>query len=178
MYKLLFSFLAITSSVAMAQEGPSEAIVGVHLASRHVPQQEGQNNANTGLYVRYNNFQIGGYRNTLKRDTIYAGYTLKAGQFDLMLALASGYNRKCSQEVTPISQGNIHKNYQGVTEKGGTMYLISEECSGYGKYKLAPIVTISYALPEVAGTIPRVSFVPGTGLSSSVVHLSVEWKVK
>lgn len=127
------------------------AIVGLHLASVHVPDRN-QNNVNPGVYVITQGGQIAGYyRNSFERDTFYVGQTVKAGPLDVGLVLASGYRNHCD----------------------GT------NCGGMSRYAINPVVAVSYALPvTLFNARPRVWVAPGFGKHSTVGHLSLEWSMQ
>jgi hypothetical protein len=122
--------------------------IGLHLYSHHFPERDYQINANSGIYLRAENWQAGIYRNTIDRTTLYAAYSKPAGPFDLMAGLATGYQIR-------------YRNH---------------EKSGFSRSYLAPMAGISYA-PQIKllGARPRVFFAPGFGGSSNVLHLSVEY---
>lgn len=123
-----------------------ELTVGLHLASHHFPERSYQNNTNPGIYVRTESGWTGGiYYNTLKRTSVYGGYTVEAGPFALTAGVVSGYQLK----------------------------------DGYGVSHayLTPFISPSVALPTVLGVTPRLAIIPGTGKTSNVLHLSVEWKL-
>lgn len=68
---------------------------GLHVQSLHIPARENDNNANYGLYIRTDSgLTAGGYRNTLRRNSIYLGQTFEYGQFSLTLGGITGYQQK------------------------------------------------------------------------------------
>lgn len=75
---------------------PAEAqTIGLHLASWH--SEPGYNNANPGLYLRTaGGWTAGGYRNSVRRNSTYAGWTggveLATGlRAELTLGAITGY---------------------------------------------------------------------------------------
>lgn len=73
----------------------ADTTVGLHVASHHWPDRDYQNNSNPGLYVRTpDGWTFGGYRNTLRRTSVYAGYTWESGPFALGAGLITGYQRR------------------------------------------------------------------------------------
>ena len=142
---LLLLALALTAH----QQASAEAVVGLHLVSAHIPNKSWTNNYNPGIYVKADNgLTVGVYYNTLSRVSVYAGYTLEAWPFALVLGATSGYKKHLSP--------------------GGGMRGTS---NGYLSLMLAPSVKLPV---EAWGVSPRLSFVPRIGSGSSVFHLSVE----
>jgi hypothetical protein len=88
----LASFLAIASVSLPASAGT----VGLHIASYH--DAPGFNNTNPGLYVKLDNgVVIGGYHNSLRRQSLYAGkhyslYESGAMELGLTVGLVGGYH--------------------------------------------------------------------------------------
>lgn len=83
--------VGLTCCAAKAEE----VTVGLHVASHHFPERSYQNNVNPGVYVRTADGWTGGiYYNTLRRTSIYAGYTWEAGPFALTAGMVSGYQLK------------------------------------------------------------------------------------
>lgn len=80
-------------------------VVGLHLVSVHSDSgkaaagSRGWNNANPGIYARWDNgFTLGGYRNSLFRDSYYAGWTFtdRADRFALTAGVVTGYDKVTS----------------------------------------------------------------------------------
>jgi hypothetical protein len=128
--------------------------VGLHIGSAHMPDNWWHENLNPGVYVRFDQWQAGVYRNTYRRTTAYLGYVQPLGPVDLMVGVASGYQRKCTAWV-----------YGG--ESG-----IS--CQGFSRGFIGPAAALSYQLPiDVLGARPRLWFMPSRG--TSAIHLSLEF---
>lgn len=74
---------------------------GAHIGSVHLPAKDGQNNENTGIYVRGDGWQAGTYRNTINRQTTYGGltYALGAG-VEVLGGLAHGYQDRDGRGFT------------------------------------------------------------------------------
>jgi hypothetical protein len=90
---LLFMVLLMVSPQSRADDKPS-FVVGLHIGSQHTNDPKGlANNLNPGLYGRLDNgFTAGFYKNSLHKDTAYAGWTTtEFWRFSLTLGLASGY---------------------------------------------------------------------------------------
>ena len=88
--------------------------IGFHIGSHHMPAKN-YNNANPGMYYRTDDgWTPGGYRNSLRKDSVYAGYTWKFGALDVTTAGVTGYFHK----VQPLLVPSISLfTYQGVTPR-------------------------------------------------------------
>jgi hypothetical protein len=65
--------------------------VGLHLASVHMPAQD-FNNFNPGIYYRNDaGWTAGGYYNSLRKVSVYAGYTWQYRALGLTVGGATGY---------------------------------------------------------------------------------------
>lgn len=156
----------------------ADTTVGVHLWSKHIPAHAYQNNDNMGLYARVDNVQVGVYKNTLNRYTAYAGYVQPIGPVDVMVGVASGYKTHCTTHSV-VEPEKLEKRLAGQERplQGAKTVSSWEECYGFSKHRLTPTMAVSYAAPEVLGATPRIWLLPGLGKGSSVVHLSMEWKL-
>lgn len=105
---LLAAALA-AASCAQAQTQTPTHTFGLHLGSHHMPAKK-YNNKNPGLYYRHaDGWTAGFYRNSLRRDSIYVGYTWKYGILDVTTAGVSGYFHKVQPLLVPsISLGTWH----------------------------------------------------------------------
>lgn len=90
----------LIGAVPLAAAGLAAAqTVGLHLGSVHVPKRD-YNNANPGAYVRFDNgFTLGGYYNSERRPSFYAGYTHSFDPVDVTVGAITGYERAA---VTPL----------------------------------------------------------------------------
>ena len=122
------------------------ATFGLHLGGMHFPSASYQNNINPGMYVRTDDgLTLGAYYNTLRRVSIYAGYTYEFGPFGLMGGVITGYKPKM---IDGVSYG------QGKT--------------------LTPIAALSLRLPQLYGFAPMLMLVPPFESSPAVFHLAFE----
>lgn len=122
------------------------ATVGVHIGSAHYPGASYQNNFNPGMYVRTDDgITVGAYYNTLRRTSVYAGYTLEYGPFGLLGGVVTGYTPK----------------------------IIDGLSYGQGK-ALTPMVALSLRLPKLGGFTPMVMLVPPFRASPAVLHIAFE----
>jgi len=80
--------------LALSQCAHAEPLtVGLHAVSYHAPEK-GQQNVNPGLYVRGDDWQIGMYRNSYRKPTIYAAYSWQLGDgYELFTGGATGYKK-------------------------------------------------------------------------------------
>ena len=122
------------------------ATFGVHIGSTHYPGGSYQNNFNPGVYVRTDDgITVGTYYNTLRRASVYAGYTYEYGPFGLLGGVVTGYQPK----------------------------LIDGVSYGQGK-ALTPMLALSLQLPTLGGFKPMVMLVPPFKSSPAVLHLAFE----
>lgn len=83
---------AILTSTAMHAD--TIEAVGVHIGSHHAPARDFRN-FNPGVYVRWSSgITMGGYYNSERRTSLYAGYTHQWGSFALTAGLITGYERR------------------------------------------------------------------------------------
>lgn len=80
-------------------------ILGVHLASHHLEQYDYQNNTNPGVYAECDGWTAGMYLNTLKKTSVYAGYTFKAGPLGLSVGGVTGYRKYYELVPCPPAEG-------------------------------------------------------------------------
>jgi hypothetical protein len=143
-------------------------VIGLHLFSTHVPNMESTNNVNPGLYARTaDGWQAGVYMNTLDRTSVYVAKAFSHGPFSLVLGAMSGYQEKTT-EVPAVGADGSCKT---------TGYAPCYQTQGHTRGAIGPMLALSYAAPEILGTTPRLSVMPGWGDTHTVIHLSVEWKL-
>ncbi len=152
------------ASCATAQAA-ERGTVGIHVVSAHAPSRDYQNNANFGAYyVASSGVTFGGYRNTLRRTSLYIGYTastnfgisaLPRDTFALTWGAITGYQRR--MESGP----------------GGV-----PESRGFARGAVAPMLAPSVRVPVSAAGAARVFFIPSVARSeSSVLHLALEMRL-
>jgi hypothetical protein len=135
-------------------------ILGAHLVSYHTAREPYYHNVNPGVYVECDGWTAGAYRNTLGRNSLYAGYTLHQGPFALSLGVASGYQKK----ITPWA---CRSGYISTEANPCTLGI------GTSNGKVIPMIAPSVLLGPA-----RLWYLPRVGSSSSAFHLSLqrEWK--
>ena len=159
----------------------SATTVGLDTFSHHFPSKDFQDNSNFGLYFKLDNgFTAGAYHNTLRRTSVYAGWTWNiAGPVDLTVGLISGYQKKVTGKEwidgiptnNPVVVGSAVYQYTTYDHS-----VISPTYTGYSSAALTPMAMPSVRLPEFKGIVTRLSFIPGVDHSASVLHLSFEKK--
>lgn len=81
--------------------------VGMHLASIHSKDNDRMNNDNLGAYVQSGHLVAGCYKNSIHRNSFYAGYVLEAGPFAITGGIISGYMRHNGQGHTRGALGPL-----------------------------------------------------------------------
>lgn len=112
--RLALLAVALAAAVPGAHAQTQTHTFGLHLVSYHAPEKT-YNNTNPGLYYRHpDGWTAGFYRNSLRRDSIYVGYTWKYGILDITTAGVSGYFHKVQPLLVPsVSLGT----WYGVTPR-------------------------------------------------------------
>jgi len=89
-FALLMAFAVPTWAAEAEADAPKDTL-GFHLFSQHFPSAD-YNNINPGIYYRLAEGPVAGiYRNSVRRASIYAGYTWQWGRFDLTTGAVTGY---------------------------------------------------------------------------------------
>jgi hypothetical protein len=137
--------------------------IGAHLGSVHLPERAEQNNRNFGAYAREGAWTFGAYRNTIRRNSLYAAHSWQLGDLSLGVGAVSGYQRKCVRTAVALPA------------LGSGWMRWDQSCTGASRGALAPMLLASYALPRSAIGTPRLTILPGIKGSANVLHLSLEW---
>ena len=93
MRRLLHTVVPAAAALVLCAIAPGARAdtVGIHLGSLHIPAKD-YNNSNPGLYVRLDSGWTGGlYRNSLRKNSVYAGYTWTHGAFSVTAGGVTGY---------------------------------------------------------------------------------------
>jgi hypothetical protein len=112
---LLVLLSAVCCASAWGADGDTpKDTLGFHLFSQHLPAAD-YNNINPGIYYRLAEGPVAGiYRNSVRRASIYAGYTWQYGRFDLTTGAVTGYTNSVQLLLVP-SMGLFTVN--GVTAR-------------------------------------------------------------
>ncbi len=98
MHLLRYALLLTALFVAVPAQADT---IGVHLVSKHIPAKK-FNNVNPGLYYQTDDgWTVGGYHNSLRRNSVYAGYTWKLGALDVTTGAVTGYQHKVQPMLVP-----------------------------------------------------------------------------
>ena len=110
---VLLSAVCCASAWGADADAPKDTL-GFHLFSQHLPAAD-YNNINPGIYYRLAEGPVAGlYRNSVRRASIYAGYTWQWGRFDLTTGAVTGYTNGVQLLLVP-SMGLFTVN--GVTAR-------------------------------------------------------------
>lgn len=77
-------------------------VLGLHLATAHV--RTDLQDFNPGAYLQCDHLQAGAYRNSIGRPTVYAGYVLQAGPWQVLAGAATGYGQALRPVLVPSVQ--------------------------------------------------------------------------
>ena len=138
----------------------AQGIVGIHITSMHLPERENINNINPGIYYRDpSGFVLGTYLNSVRRQSVYLGYTAEMGIWAVTIGAVTGYQKK--HDPNYCDKGKID--------------LPKAPCwSGYSSGAVTLMFAPSVRLPEIMGVTPRLTIIPSLGVNSSVLHISLE----
>ncbi|HMC15998.1 MAG TPA: hypothetical protein VKI18_10225 [Albitalea sp.] len=101
-------------ALAACAGAASAGTFGAHVGSLHFPQA-GFNNFNPGAYYRSDSgWTAGAYVNSLRRGTVYGGYTWEAGRFGLTGGAITGYGHGVLPLLVPSAALFTH---HGVTAR-------------------------------------------------------------
>ena len=89
------------AALALIAHNAHADTVGLHVVSEHVPQRT-FNNVNPGLYYRSDTgWTVGGYRNSLRRTSVYGGYSLGFGPLAVTAGAVTGYQDPVQPMLVP-----------------------------------------------------------------------------
>lgn len=116
--RCLFALMSVVSCTAWCADNtaaePKKDVIGFHLFSQHIPAAN-YNNLNPGIYYRLAEGPVAGiYRNSVRRTSVYAGYTWQYNRFDLTAGFATGYTRGAQPLLVPSM---ALFTYRGVTTR-------------------------------------------------------------
>jgi hypothetical protein len=112
-FPLLF-LVSSAAALALLATGARADTVGLHLASVHMPARH-FNNTNPGVYYRSDDgWTAGGYHNSLRRTSAYAGFTWQYGALGLTAGGVTGYHETVQPMLVPSLRLFAH---QGVSAR-------------------------------------------------------------
>lgn len=103
-------------SPAANAEGLKPDTFGVHVGSYHVEKvdpvtNKGWNNTNPGAYLRWDNVVVGTYYNSIRKQSVYAGYVYPlTDNIDVVVGAVTGYNGPgySAKAVMPMVVPSFH----------------------------------------------------------------------
>lgn len=97
--------------------------IGLHLNSYHTNTKENYNNDNPGVYFRYDNWIVGTYKNSIRKQTTYVAksFVSESCRYELVLGAAAGYRIP----VMPMLGVGINFDISEVSEKTKLKILIA-----------------------------------------------------
>lgn len=151
----LYAALAAASLLAFCTRSEADTL-GIDTLSVHLPQQ-GQDDFNPGAYYRFDNGAgFGAYHNSMRRVSVWVGWSWASGPFAMTLGGITGYQRK------------------NVEVACGPGFTYCYRAEGASPGAIAPLIAPSVSLPAVLGITPRIVFMPGIRGASNVFHLTLE----
>jgi len=88
-------------ALAALVPGAAKATVGLHVGSVHSPSKN-FNNFNPGIYYRHDaGWTAGAYHNSLRKLSVYGGYTWERSVFALTVGGATGYGHGVQLLLVP-----------------------------------------------------------------------------
>lgn len=116
-------------ALAVMAGGACADTLGIHLGSQH--SKPGFNDVNPGLYYRADDgATVGAYHNSLRRTSVYAGYTLVGDtpipevSYSLGLGVITGYTKPVMPLVAPsLHYGPVRVTFIPNTKQTGAAVL-------------------------------------------------------
>lgn len=71
--------------------------IGLHIASHHMTGKF--NEINPGVYCQTENYEVGVYKNSLSKTSVYSAKSFQGENFGLMLGVVTGYHYKIMPAV-------------------------------------------------------------------------------
>lgn len=101
--------LGLSLTAGATETDTPKDTLGIHLFSQHIPKAD-YNNINPGLYYRLKEGPVAGiYRNSVRRTSVYAGYTWQYGRFDLTTGAVTGYTNGAQLLLVPsVAMFTVH----------------------------------------------------------------------
>jgi hypothetical protein len=104
-------FVALAVVLALSAPASGADTFGLHLASVHTPARH-FNNTNPGVYYRSDDgWTVGGYHNSLRNPSVYAGYSWQYGAFALTAGGVTGYQDAVQPMLVPSLRVFTHEGF-------------------------------------------------------------------
>lgn len=142
-----------------------QIILGLHLATVHVPDRPWLSSATPGIYARApEGWSAGVFRNSFGRASVYGGF-----QFEPVAHLSIGVGLVSGYEYRMVEQP-CGKFYPGLESWGACWIRL-----GSTEHAIAPII-----VPSVYYGPVRLSYIPSFGRdrASDALSLSIEFPIK
>ena len=109
--------------------------IGMHLGSWHSKYNNEFNTANPGMYLQYNSFVVGSYKNSVSKQSNYVGYVFDITEdcrYEVQIGAVSGYTTKVLPYVAASVKFDLREVEQGLQAKVTVipLYTIREKIEG------------------------------------------------
>lgn len=95
-------------------------VIGMHLGSWHSKYNSSFNTTNPGMYLQYNSFVVGTYKNSVSKQSNYVGYVqelTESCRYEVQVGAVSGYNTKVLPYVAASVKFDLQEVRQGLQAK-------------------------------------------------------------
>lgn len=108
--------LCLSANAEGTQNSFAPDSIGVHIGSVHSSKidpvaNKPWNNSNPGVYARWDNIVVGTYYNSIRKQSLYAGYVYQVtDNIDVVIGAVSGYNGPGyrAKPVMPMVIPSVH----------------------------------------------------------------------
>lgn len=110
-------------------------VIGMHLGSWHSKYNNDFNTTNPGMYLQYNSFVVGTYKNSLSKQSNYIGYVqefTESCRYEVQVGAVSGYTTKVLPYVAASVKFDLSEVQQGLQAKVSAipLYTRNEKIEG------------------------------------------------
>lgn len=94
--------------------------IGMHLGSWHSKYNNEFNTVNPGMYLQYNSFVVGSYKNSRSSQSNYIGYILDITEdcrYEVQVGAVTGYTTKVLPYVSASVKFDLQEVEQGLQAK-------------------------------------------------------------
>ena len=102
--------------------------IGMHLGSWHSKYNSDFNTTNPGMYLQYNSFVAGSYKNSVSKQSNYFGYIwdiTESCRYEVQIGAVSGYTTKVLPYVAASVKFDLQEVSQGLQAKISVIPLYS-----------------------------------------------------